>query len=79
MAMKKMPAGKFRTRCLSIIEKVHVTREPVIVTKWGRPLVKVIPAEEVSQNFLGHLEGIVKILGDIESPIEPPEAWNALK
>ena len=77
--MKKIPAGEFKTHCLSVMERVRTTREPVIITKRGRPVVKLVPAEEVSQDFLGHLEGVVKILGDIESPIEPSEAWNILE
>jgi len=28
------------------------------------------------QPFLGRLKGMIKILGDIESPVEPPEAWE---
>jgi len=28
---------------------------------------------------LGRLKGIIRIVGDIESPVEPPEAWDALK
>ncbi len=41
--------------------------------------MKEMPADEPSEGFLGRLEGVVKILGDIESPIEPPEAWKALR
>jgi hypothetical protein len=43
-----------------------------LITKGGRPVAKLVPAEEVPREFLGRLEGIVKIIGDIESPIEPP-------
>jgi hypothetical protein len=40
---------------------------------------KELPADETPEEFLGHLKGVVKILGDIESPIEPPEAWEVLR
>jgi len=36
-------------------------------------------AEKADTSFLGRLEGIFRITGDIESPIEPPEAWEALR
>jgi hypothetical protein len=29
--------------------------------------------------FIGRLKGIIKIVGDIESPVEPPEAWEVLR
>jgi prevent-host-death family protein len=77
--MKKMPAGEFKTRCLSVMDSVQKTKEPVLITKHGRPVAKLVPAEEESREFLGRLEGIVKIMGDIESPIEPTEAWEVLR
>jgi hypothetical protein len=27
-------------------------------------------------DFIGRLEGVFKVVGDIESPVEPPEAWE---
>ncbi len=77
--MKKMPAGEFKTHCLSVMDSVQKTKEPVLITKHGRPVAKLVPAEEESREFLGRLEGIVKIMGDIESPIEPTEAWEVLR
>jgi prevent-host-death family protein len=77
--MKKMPAGEFKSRCLAIMDSVQKTKESVLITKRGRPVAKLVPAEETSRAFLGRLEGVVKIIGDIESPIEPAEAWEALR
>jgi prevent-host-death family protein len=76
--MKKMPAGEFKSRCLAVMDSVQKTKESVLITKHGRPVAKLVPIEE-SHEFLGRLEGIVKITGDIESPIEPLEAWEALR
>ena len=76
--MKKMPAGEFKARCLSVMEKVRATREAVLITKRGRPIAKLVPADE-TPDFLGRLQGIVKIKGDIESPIEPVESWEVLR
>ena len=77
--MKKMPAGEFKSRCLAVMDSVQKTKESVLITKRGRPVAKLVPAEETSRAFLGRLEGVVKIIGDIESPIEPAEAWEALR
>jgi prevent-host-death family protein len=76
--MKKMAAGEFKARCLTVMEKVRSTREPVLITKRGRAIAKLVPADEPTE-FLGRLAGIVKIKGDIECPIEPPESWEALR
>ena len=77
--MKKMAAGEFKARCLAVIDTVQKTREAVLITKRGRPVAKLVPAEEAPREFFGRLEGIVKIVGDIESPIEPADAWDALR
>jgi prevent-host-death family protein len=79
MSMKKMPAGEFKNRCLAVMQEVSETREPVLITKRGKPVAKLVPAENAEGVFLGRLKGIVRIVGDIESPIEPPEVWDALR
>jgi len=77
--MKKISAGAFKTHCLSIMEEVRATRHPVVITKRGRPVAKLVPADSGRDNFIGRLEGVVKIAGDIESPVEPLESWEALR
>jgi prevent-host-death family protein len=77
--MKEMPAGEFKAHCLAVMDQVRATREPVVITKRGRPVAKLVPVEEKPSKFLGRLQGVVKILGDIESPIEPTESWKALR
>lgn len=62
-----------------MINSVQKTKEAVLITKRGRPVAKLVPAEETPRKFLGRLEGIVKIMGDIESLIEPADAWDAVR
>jgi len=71
--MKRIPAGAFKARCLAVIKDVQATGEPVIVTKRGKPIVKLVPAEKEAASLLGSMTGKVKIVGDIESPI--PVDW----
>jgi prevent-host-death family protein len=66
--MKTMAAGKFKTQCLQVMESVRATREPVVITKRGRPVAKLVPADPDAQEFLGRLKSVIKITGDIESP-----------
>ena len=77
--MKKIPAGKFKTYCLTIMEDVRSTRNPVVITKRGRPVAKLVPVDDSQDDFIGRLDGVFKIVGDIESPVEPPESWEALR
>ncbi len=67
--MKKVSAREFKKRCIALINGVQKTKEPVAIITCGRVVAKLIPCEEPPREFLGRLEGIVKIVGDVESPI----------
>jgi prevent-host-death family protein len=67
--MKQIAAGAFKARCLAVMKKVQMTGEPVIVTKRGAPVVKVVPVDSEKNDIFGFMAGRVKIVGDIESPI----------
>jgi prevent-host-death family protein len=73
--MKEIPAGKFKTQCLAVMRRVQRTGVPVVVTKRGTPLVKVVPVEPDADDIFGFMVGKAKIIGDIESPI--PVKWEA--
>lgn len=77
--MKRIPAGEFKARCLTLMDDVRNTREPVVITKRGKPVAKLVPADDENRDFIGRLKGVIKIVGDIESPVEPPEAWESAR
>jgi len=68
--MKKIAAGEFKARCLTLMDEVRSTREPLIITKRGKPVAKLVPADDGKDDFIGRLEGIFRIVSDIESPID---------
>lgn len=77
--MKKVPAAVFKAQCLTLMEDVRSTKQPLLITKRGKPVAKLVPVDGGKDDFIGRLEGIVRIMGDVESPVEPPEAWDALR
>jgi prevent-host-death family protein len=70
-----VPAGEFKARCLRLMDEVQKTRRPVVITKRGKPVAKLVPVEEEMPSIFGRMRGTVTILGDIISPIE--QEWNA--
>ena len=74
--MKQMRASVFKARCLSVMDDVHETGEPVIVTKRGKAVVKVVPVKQESDDIFGFMKGEFKIVGDIESPVVPLKDWK---
>ena len=73
MTMKKrtLPAGQFKAECLRLIDQVADRREPLIVTKRGRPVVEVIPIRIRESKSL---RGSVTVHGDIVGPIL--DSWD---
>jgi len=76
--MKTLPAGQFKARCLKIMDEVQSTRVPVTITKKGRPVVKLVPADGPPEEIFGCLKGEIEIVGDVMAPLVPPEDWEAL-
>lgn len=74
-----MPASKFKARCLSVMDDVNATGEPVLITKRGTPVAKVVPVASKKQDLFGFMAGEFKIVGDIESPVVPLEEWEVLR
>ena len=73
--MKTVPAAKFKARCRALMDQVHETGQSLVITKHGKPVVKLVPAERDRKSIWGDLAGVVKILGDIESTV--PDNWEA--
>jgi prevent-host-death family protein len=76
--MKSMPAGKFKTKCLAVMDEVQAKREAVLVTKHGKPVAKLVPVEMEQDDIFGFLRGKVTIVGDVVSPALTPEEWGDL-
>jgi len=75
--MKTIRAGEFKAKCLKVMDRVQATREPVVITKRGRPVAKLVPVNTRRDGGFGCLKGVVEIVGDIESPLVAPEEWEA--
>jgi prevent-host-death family protein len=74
--MKRMPAGEFKAQCLAVMDQVLHSGEPVVITKHGKPVVKLIPAENRADDILDYMAGRAKVVGDIVGPITPLEDWE---
>ena len=73
--MKKMAAAQFKAQCLAVMDQVSQSGSPIVITKHGKPVVKVVPASEEDDEIFGALSGIARIQGDIMNTI-PLSDWN---
>jgi prevent-host-death family protein len=63
--MKKIAAAKFKAQCLSILD--HLDPEGIVITKHGKPVARLLPAERASVDLIGRLRGHIRIKGDIQT------------
>lgn len=80
MVMKDIPISEFKAKCLGLIEQVDKTRQPLRITRHGRPVAEVIPAgPDRKRKFLGDMLGTVEFLGDVVSPVIDLEEFEAYR
>jgi prevent-host-death family protein len=77
--MKTMAAGKFKATCLAVMDEVQAKREPVTITKNGKPVARLVPVEIEDDPLAVFRFGKGRIVGDVVSPIMPLEDWDSLK
>ncbi len=72
---QKIAAGEFKAKCLSLLDEVQRQRKPIVITKRGKPVAKLVPADDRPASFIGSMKGTMEITGDIISPIDVE--WEA--
>ena len=76
---KSVPAGQFKDRCLALMDEVALSGAELLITKHGRPVVRIIPADVPGQSkgtIFGCLAGSVTYNElDVIAPID--EVWDA--
>lgn len=61
--MKTIGAAKFREQCPALLDRLGP--DGLIVTKYGKPVARVLPIEPGSAGLIGSLRHKVKIKGDL--------------
>ncbi|HEY0687012.1 MAG TPA: type II toxin-antitoxin system Phd/YefM family antitoxin [Steroidobacter sp.] len=74
-APKSVPATQFKAHCLTLLEEVRATRQPLLITRHGRPVVEICPYAPKDSAQTNPLKGSVIYQGDLTSPID--EKWDS--
>ena len=70
----EISAAEFKAKCLKLMDEIARTRKPIVITKRGKPLAKLVPIQdETLPPLFGYMKGTVQILGDIVNV--PHDAW----
>jgi prevent-host-death family protein len=78
--MKEVAISEFKAKCLALLDEVQKTKQPLRITRRGKPVAEVTPPTPVNQaSWMGSMKGTGKILGDIVSPASNSEDWEVLR
>ena len=75
--MQTIQAGKFKAQCLALLDEVAQTHQPLIITKHGKPVAKLVPFDPEKEQQETPLKGLATYVGDILSPIG--DEWDAVE
>jgi antitoxin (DNA-binding transcriptional repressor) of toxin-antitoxin stability system len=79
--METIAVSKFKATCLSVLQRVHKTRKPILITRFGKPIAEVVPPSPPTPpgHWMGSMAGTGEILGDIVGPTTDEDEWNVLR
>jgi antitoxin (DNA-binding transcriptional repressor) of toxin-antitoxin stability system len=79
--MEEISISEFKAKCLAILERVHKTRKPIRVTRFGKAVAEVVAPSPVKErsDWMGSMKGQMEILGDIVSPVIDEDEIEALR
>ena len=76
MSEARVSTSKFKAHCARVIERVSNGEGPIVITRHGRPLARLVAVEVAEPGSLfGFAKGAVTVHGDIVGPLD--EAWEA--
>lgn len=74
--VREVAASEVKQSWHEYVERVSRGRQEVVVTRYGKPVMKLSPVEEASgPRFFGYLSRTVTVKGDIVGPTG--ERWEA--
>ena len=77
--MRKIAAAKCKAQFLGLLSEIEAKREPVTVTKNGRPVAMMVPLPNPKASIADFYIGPGKTHGDIVSPVLDPEEYEAMR
>lgn len=79
--MHEIAISEFKAKCLALLEQVRSTKEPIRITRFGKPVAEVVPPTNVQDRsaWIGSMKNSMKITGDIVSPATDEDEWEVLR
>jgi prevent-host-death family protein len=75
----KVAAAEFKAKCLALIDQVRERGEPITITKRGRVVARLVPADDENDRPWVRVRGSARWTGDPLAPAIDEADVNALK
>lgn len=79
--MEEVSISQFKAKCLALLERVEKSKQPIRITRHGKPVADVVPAVPMVDRaaLFGSMRNSMEILGDIVSPVIDLDEIEALR
>jgi prevent-host-death family protein len=79
--MREIAISEFKAKCLALLDQVQKTKQPLCVTRFGKPIAEIVPASPPPSrtDWIGSMKDTIEILGDIVSPANDEDEWEVLR
>jgi prevent-host-death family protein len=79
--MQEVAISEFKAKCLALLEQVRKTKQPLRITRFGKPVAEVVPPTAVMDReaWFNSMKDTFEILGDIVSPANDEDEWEVLR
>ncbi len=75
--MTIVPATKFKAQCLELMDRVAERRATYVITKRGKPVAKLVPADAPERkSVFGCMADKMDFVGDLDQPAWTEEEWK---
>jgi prevent-host-death family protein len=73
-------ATKFKAKCLELMDRVAEGRETYVITKRGKPVAKLVPADPPARkSVFGCMAGQTEFVGDLDRPAWTAQEWKGFE
>lgn len=75
-----MAISKFKATCLSVLERVRQTGQPILITRRGEAVAQVVPPPpaKTGVDWMGSMRTIGRMTDDLIDPAGTAEDWDAV-
>jgi prevent-host-death family protein len=77
----RIAISEFKAKCLAVLDRVRTAKQPIRVTRHGKPVAEIVAATIVDDraSWIASMQGSGETLGDIISPATDEDDWEVLR